>query len=173
MPNPICLQGKETPQSLSYPQVTFLEQRLHKVHPGTWARCRWCPGFWWWTPTLVPSAVPFSCPEPALWACTVTFPPGPAAEWRECPLSCRQLWTQCQLPLLRGCIWLNHLPCPCQSGAVESNRTQLDHELGKHLLRDTKHIPIIPSILVSLLGLWAGFNEPALLKEADSKVCIT
>lgn len=76
-------------------QETSQVPRPRTGRAGTWARCRWRPGLWWWTRTLVPAAGRFFCPGPEPWAWRTAAVPDPASWWRERLRSPRQQqrWT--------------------------------------------------------------------------------
>lgn len=54
--------------------------------PRTWAHCRWCPGPWWQTLTLVPEGYWWAGPGPGPPVCKKPSLPGPVSPWHGCLL---------------------------------------------------------------------------------------
>lgn len=95
---------------------------------GPWwivARCRWCRGSWWRTPT--------GPPAPRWWSgwrlwrggCSRPSPPCPASWWRGCPRTSRLSWRGSPPPPPWGRISRFHLPDPHLSEAVDNREENM------------------------------------------------
>lgn len=112
-------------QGCPYPLETSQAQQLQRDHLEIWGHCHWCPGLWWWIPTLVPGA--FRCCGRRLvrGGRSVLSSPGPGFLLHEYLLSPRWWWIYSQRLPHSECTLRSHPLCLSWNEAVRETRDKM------------------------------------------------